>query len=90
MGEPRRWNPGRVRWCRLGEVRFRIDTAAWVVTAGALYELQMDNLAANAGVWARAMSSQGATAALGYSLAIYQHYPLAGEVGEINGNWPWP
>jgi len=74
----------------LGEVRFRIDTAAWVVTAGALYELQMDNLAVNAGVWARAMSSQADTAVLEYSLVIYQHYPLAGEVGEINVNWPWP
>ena len=74
----------------LGEVRFRIDTAVWVVTVGALYVLQMFHLDINAGVWIRAMSSQAATASLEFSLAINQHYPLAGGNGETDENWPWP
>ena len=74
----------------LGEVRFRIDTAAWIVTVGPMYELHMDHLHLNEGLWIRAMSSVGATAALAYSLAIIQHYHLSAEVRETAVDWPWP
>ncbi len=74
----------------LGEVRFRVDSFAWIVTVGPMYLLQMNYLLVNEGVWVRAMSDIGATAALAYSLTISRHYRLTGELLEVGVDWPWP